>query len=60
MSIFIKTINNLAKINPDSQIDRRLYINNYETFKGKCRRHNEFMYYNEWLTEQNDYNNKEA
>lgn len=33
---------------------------NYETFKGKCRRHNEFMYYNEWLTEQNDYNNKEA
>ena len=34
MSIFIKTINNLAKINPESQIDHRLYINNYETFKG--------------------------
>lgn len=32
---------------------------NYEIFKGKCRRHDEFMYYNEWLTEQNDYNNKE-
>ena len=34
MSIFIKTINNLAKINPESQIDHRMYINNYETFKG--------------------------
>ena len=32
MSIFIKTINNLAKINPESQIDHRMYINNYETF----------------------------
>jgi hypothetical protein len=28
---------------------------NYETFKCKCRKHDEFMYYDEWLTLQNDY-----
>lgn len=31
--MFINTINNLVKVNPESHIEHRLYINNYETFK---------------------------
>lgn len=32
---------------------------NYTTFKGKCKRHDGFMYYDEWLTIQNNYENTE-
>lgn len=31
----------------------------YEVLKRKCRKHDEFMYYEEWLTLQNDYEDKE-
>ena len=33
---------------------------NYQTFKGKCARHDGFMYYDEWLTLQNDLKQSEV
>ena len=33
---------------------------NYNTFKSKCRKRDEFMYYDEWLTQQNDYEKTEV
>jgi hypothetical protein len=32
----------------------------YKTFARKCRQHDEFMYYDEWITQQNDYKDKEC
>ena len=32
---------------------------NYNTFKSKCRNHDEFIYYDEWITLQNDYKGEE-
>ena len=32
---------------------------NYATFKGKCKKHDGFMYYDEWLTIQKDYKSME-
>lgn len=29
---------------------------NYSTFTSQCRKHKDFMYYDEWITKQNEYN----
>ena len=38
----------------DAAIDNNI---NYATFKNKCQKHKDFMYYDEWLTEQNNLEN---